>query len=366
MLRLYDRLLIAAFLKAYFFCLVSLLSLYIVVDLFGNIDDFAQANAGLAQTFRHVATYYGYRSWQIFDRLCELIALLAAMFTVAWMQRNNELLPLLSAGISTRRIVRPVLIGACLLLGLGVANQELVIPRIASSLLSERDDPAGDKGIMVQGAYEPNGIHIEGWLAYRKTKLVQNFCCTIPENVAGCLMHLCAREARYVPAGDGPHSGGWLMTETQPAELEWSNAGVLEMIDPGKFFLHTEQIDFESVTRGKLWYIYASTDKLLELLSKPDAPRLAPIAVLFHMRLTRPILGLLLVFVGLSVILRDQNRNIFISAGLCLVMCAVFYTACLFCKYLGENEYFSPTLAAWMPVLFFGPLAFVLFDAVHT
>jgi lipopolysaccharide export system permease protein len=88
--------------------------------------------------------------------------------------------------------------------------------------------------------------------------------------------------------------------------------------------------------------------------------------VLFHMRLTRPILGLILVFMGLSVILTDQNRNVFISAGLCLVLCGVFFAAIFAAKYLGDNDIISPALAAWLPVLGFGPVAFVMFDAVHT
>ena len=34
--------------------------------------------------------------------------------------------------------------------------------------------------------------------------------------------------------------------------------------------------------------------------------------------------------------------------------------------HLGDSEFLSPALAAWLPVLGFGPLAFVLFDAIHT
>src|SRR5262249_52755607 len=101
-------------------------------------------------------------------------------------------------------------------------------------------------------------------------------------------------------------------------------------------------------------------------LNKTDSPRLAAMAVLFHMRLTRPILGLILVFLGLSVILRDQNRHVFISAGLCLGLCAFFFAACFACQQLGNSDVLAPALAAWLPVLFFGPLAFVLFDAIHT
>src|SRR5437762_807451 len=131
MIKLIDRQMIRGYFKAYFVCLTSLLSLYVVVDLFTNLDDFTHRHKGLLAIFQHITTYYGYKVTQIFDRLCEAIVLLAAMFTVALMQRNNEQVPLLSAGVSTRRIVMPVLFCACLMLTLTVLNQELVIPRIA-------------------------------------------------------------------------------------------------------------------------------------------------------------------------------------------------------------------------------------------
>src|SRR5258708_808404 len=121
---LLDRLMIRGYLKAYLVCLVSLLSLYIVVDLFTNIDDFAEQHHGLISVLKHIGTYYGYRVIQYFDRMSEAIVLLAAMFTVAWMQRNNELLPLLSAGVSSQRVVRPILFSASLMLGLAAVNQE--------------------------------------------------------------------------------------------------------------------------------------------------------------------------------------------------------------------------------------------------
>src|SRR3954468_22921095 len=94
-----DRQMIRSYLKAYLICLVSLVSLYIVVDLFTNLEDFTDQGTSLVPVLETVGAYYGYRVAQIFDRLCEAIVLLAAMFTVALMQRNNELLPMLSAGV---------------------------------------------------------------------------------------------------------------------------------------------------------------------------------------------------------------------------------------------------------------------------
>ena len=80
-----DRMLFVSFLRSYVIVLVSLLSLYVVIDLFTNLEGFTQPG-GLQETVANIARYYGVRVCQIFDRLSEAICLLAAMFTVAWMR----------------------------------------------------------------------------------------------------------------------------------------------------------------------------------------------------------------------------------------------------------------------------------------
>lgn len=366
MIKHIDWLMICGYFKSYAICLISLLTLYIVVDLFTNLDDFFQAGAqGLGAVLYRIVCYYGFRIPQFFDRLCEAIVLLAAMFTVTMMQRNNEQLPLLSAGVSTRRIVAPLLIAACIMLTLTVLNQELLIPRVADKLTLERNDPSGEKDRVVRGAYESNLIHIEGDRGVRKTKTVKSFRCTIPESLIGTLIHISADEAKYQPLEDDSSRGRWEMTGCTPRDLE-PIPGILEVKDGGRYWLYTRTVDFEMMIRDQRWYVVASTERLFEELQRADSNRLAAIAVLFHTRLTRPILGMVLLFMGLSVILRDQNRNVIISAGMCLVMCGVFFAVVHSCKMLGDSEILAPALAAWLPVIGFGPFAFVMFDAVHT
>jgi lipopolysaccharide export system permease protein len=360
-----DRLLVLSYFKSYAVCLLSLLSLYVVVDLFTNLDEFTAQQPGMWAVMQKIGTYYAYQTSQIFDRLSEMIVMLAAMFTVAWMQRNNELLPLLSAGVSTRRVVLPVLFAAAVMLTLMVLNQELIIPQIGAELLNDKQDP--NRELLVQGGFEPNGIHLEGGSAHRADLSVKPLHVLIPEGIARNMTHLTAQEGRYIPKTDEHRTGGWLMLNTEPAHLDdFDNAEILEQIDPGKYFLPVHEATFDVITRKDKWFRYASTLQLFEELQKPDSTRLSSMAVLFHGRLTRPILGMILVVLGLSVILRDQNRNVFISAGMCLVLCAIFFVAFFTCKSLGDNNYLSPPLAAWLPVLFFGPLAFAMFDAVHT
>ena len=365
MIKIIDRLMIRGYFKAYFVCLTSLLSLYVVVDLFMNLDDFTHHGNGFLASLQHIGAYYSVKVTQIFDRLCEAIVLLAAVFTVSLMQRNNEQIPLLSAGISTRRIVAPVLLCACVMLTLAVLNQELVIPLLGDRLLYDKDDPDGQKNLMVKGMFDYNGgVHIVGESASRKDMSIKKFQLTLKEEVAGQLIHLMADQAQYTPLGH--RKGQWEMTGVNHPELEVNIPGILQQIDKGRYILTVKDADFEALTRNPNWFTLASTWRLHEELERPESGRQSQMAVLFHMRLTRPILGILLVFLGLSVILRDQNRNVIVSSGMCLVVCGVFFGINYSCKMLGDHDYLSPALAAWMPVLISGPLSLVMFDAVHT
>ena len=375
MFTIHDRKMIFNYLKAYLFCLVSLTGLFIVVDLFMNLEDFTAHRKDFESVVKFVGVYYGYKTFFIFDRLCESVVLLAGMFTVAWMQRNNELLPLLSAGISTRRAVFPVLLCASAMMALVELNQEFALPDIDIFMLENRQNPDGAKETDVKGSFDMNNIHVSGKTAVKKDVLVKEFVALIPRSIGrDSITVLQAKEARYIPLrDDDKRTGGWLLKNTIPAELpNWpvDQEDILKPLGDGAYFLKTKDVDFDTIVRVKNWFMYLPTWRLLKELDRPGNTQHASLAVVFHMRLTRPVVGIILVMLGLSVILRDQNRNIFISAGLCLILCVVFFASIFACQYLGStpetSEYISPALAAWLPVIVFGPISFVMFDAVHT
>ena len=364
-----DRMFLVSFFRSYAIVWTSLISLYVVIDLFTNIDSFGKAGSGVVGVATHIASYYGYQVTLIFDLMAEAITLLAAMFSVSWMQRNNELLPQLSAGIPTRRVLRPIVLGAAVTLSFAPLNRELIIPRIAAKLAIAKDDPDGSKAQVVMGAYDPTGIHVEGMAGFRKELRVLKFYVTFPESSPSGMVHMLAEVAIYVPPGDDPDSGGWRLKQTTPEIFDLPPERMptnLRMIQPGEFFLRTAEVDYETVSRGATWYLYASTPKLRELLDRPDTRKQARVAVLFHMRLVRPVWGALMTLLGVAVILWNPNRHVFISAGMCLVVCVAFYATILGSKYLGDNGHVAPPLAAWLPVLIFGPATLVAFDSIHT
>jgi lipopolysaccharide export system permease protein len=367
MTKLLDRQLFFSYLQSYVICLVSMLSLFIIVDLFANLDNIAENHRGLGNMFAFIFVYYSAKVAMIFDRLSESIVLMAAMFTVAWMQRNNEILPLLSAGVSTRRIVRPVLVAASVMVGVAVLNQEFVLPTIDPLLIEQKD--TSDKEIAVKGGMESNKISISGMTAKKSTLTIRNFAVVFP-NGDGWegIPNLQAQEAHYLPEDKSPDGRKcWQLVGTRPPTIaNIPRPDILTNPVEGKYYLYVKEIDFEAATRPKNWEMYVPTWQLLEEMGKVEYSRRQGIAVLFHTRLTRPILGVLLVFMGLSVILRDQNRNLFVNVGQSLILCVGFFLASFVCRFLGDHGEFAPMVAAWLPVLVFGPLSFVMFDAVHT
>ncbi|WP_439630960.1 LptF/LptG family permease [Gemmata sp.] len=360
-----DRMVLVSYVRSYAIVWTSLIGLFVVIDLFTHLDAFMSRPGSFPAIAAYIVRYYLFHVPQVFDLMAEPIALLAATFTVSWMQRNNELLPQLSAGIPTRRIVRPVLFGAAVAVALAPLNTELVIPEIADELMASRDDPEGAKAQLLMGAYDTSGVHIEGLAGYRKDRRVDRFCATFPESSPSGMVHVTAEEAVYIPPGDDPLTGGWMLTgvgEPVPSPLPTN----FTVLGTGRGFLRTDTADYDTVRRGGTWYIYASTVRLRELLGADDSRRQTKMAVLFHTRITRPVIGMLLVLLGVSVILWNPNRHIALSAGLCMALGTGYYACVIGCTAIGNSALVSPAMAAWIPVMIYGPLAFVAFDMVHT
>ncbi len=362
-----DRMYFVNFVRNYLIVLVCLLGLYIVVDLFTNLNDFTGQRGGIGAVAKHIAAYYAVQVTLIFDKLSEPISVIAAAFTVFGMQRGNEILPLLSAGVPTLRVIRPVLLGCILSLAIAPLNTEFLIPLVADSLSVPRDDPDLLKPTKVRGAFDSiTKEHYVGEDAFRRDLKVSRFEYTSPADTSSGLVHLTAAEAFYIPEASGKLSRGWQLFNASPESLPDPLPDGVVRIGPGQYFLKTREVDFETITRRPTWYHFAPTHKLWELLNKPEGGRQQTVAVLFHFRLTRPLIGCLMVLLALAIFLHDQTRHILVSVGICLVAVTIFYAVLYGSKYLGEHDVLPPTLAAWLPVMIFGPIIFGMFDAVHT
>lgn len=387
-MRILDRERYWAFLKAYIICFVALVGLYVVIDAFTNLDEFVARTEGALQLFQVMGQFYLLRLSLFYDQLCGIISMMAAIFTVTWMQKNNELVAMLSAGISTYRVIRPVWISAALVCGLAVANQELILPEIAEDLQKAHGDN-GRRKVQVYSNYDSNGILISGKSADRASRTVLNFNATLPVRILGVIRELQAKQARYIgPKSPGaPLKGGWLLRGARisleaPGTDEPLQTDLLVRLDnvkrfpppigdPGvldgeTYFLKSD-LTFQAVSRSRQWYQFASTMDLMHSLSDPsNSSERMEIAVFLHGRILRSLLSLTLMFLSLPIVLGGIGGNMFINLALSLGLSGAFYGVVFMSHYLGTNDILSPELAAWMPLIAFGTLAVFRWDSIKT
>jgi len=86
--RILDRQRYWSFINAYVICFVSLVGLYIVIDAFSNLDEFTKRADGVVEISQVMGRYYLVHLSQFFGQLSAVIGILAAVFTVTWMQRK--------------------------------------------------------------------------------------------------------------------------------------------------------------------------------------------------------------------------------------------------------------------------------------
>jgi lipopolysaccharide export LptBFGC system permease protein LptF len=210
--RILDRQRYWSFFKAYVVCYVSLVGLYIVIDAFSNLDEFSKRAEGVVEIAQVMGRFYLIRQSLMFDQLSGVIGMMAAIFTVTWMQRNNEQLAILAAGVSTHRAILPVLVASVLVSGLTVANQEIIMPTFAEELAKSHDDD-GQAAVHVTGRYDPSNVYIHGLDADRASRTLIPFAATIPKDIFGSIRYIKGRQATYVPPDHptAPLKGGWLV-----------------------------------------------------------------------------------------------------------------------------------------------------------
>jgi lipopolysaccharide export system permease protein len=385
-MRILDRERYWAFFKAYVICFIALVGLYVVIDAFSNVDEFAKRASGI-ELFKIMGRFYLVHMSLFYDRLCGVIGMMAAIFTVTWMQRNNELLAMLAAGISTQRVIRPVWVSTIIVSLLAMANQELIMPPYAEELRKSHDDD-GTRMITVSSRYDAESILIHGNSADRASNTIFPCDVTIPVPVYGMIYELSAEQAQYIPADHprAPLKGGWLLrsaTLNPPAKEGELGDGPLKLVkDPDGFpppfkgagfagretYFLESGLTFKAVARGRDWYQYATTPELIRSLSDPSnhSSEKLDIGVFLHSRLLRPLASLSLMMLSLPLVLGGYGRNMFINLGLSLGTSAVFYGASFLSQYLGSHAVIAAEMAAWAPLIVFGTLAVARWDTIRT
>ena len=200
-MRIIDRYLLRQFVQVFLICFSSLTGLYIVFDAFGNLDEFLRFAEKEGSLLGTMTQYYTFRSIFFFDRTSGVLALIAAMFTVTWIQRYNELTALLAAGMPTRRVMKPVFLAAIAISLVAAASRELIIPRISQQLGRDPKDLAGDIGRDLQPRPDhETGILFRGKQTFAKEQRIAEPNLLLRNQLSEFGRQVSADNAFYQPA----------------------------------------------------------------------------------------------------------------------------------------------------------------------
>ena len=373
-MRIIDRYMLRQFVQVFCICFISLTGLYIVIDAFGNLDDFIAYAEKKGSLIEIMGSYYGYRSLAFFDRTSGLLALVSAMFTITWIQRHHELTAILAAGIPAIRVIAPVVAAAASISLVAAASRELVIPEIRQHLSYNAQNLGGEQARDVKSRYDHrSGILLRGKNCFANEKRIESPNFLLPAGLDRKGRYLTAKNGYFQPAeGDRP-SGYLLKGVSAPAEL---TAGASLRVGEEPFVLTptdyrwlkkdecfvVSNVTFEMLEGGQGWQTYSSTTELIEGLRSPGLDFGADVSVAVHGRIVQPALDVTLLFLGLPLVLTRRNRNVFLAISMCVGIALLFMVVVMGCQYLGSNYLISPSLSVWLPLMIFIPVAAIMSD----
>lgn len=126
MLKKIDYYILRKFLGTFFFIITVFILIAVVFDISEKIDDFLEEDVTVHEI---IFDYYlSFIPW-IYSTLTPLLVFIAVILFTSKMAAQTEIIPILSAGISFNRMLRPYFVGAFVLLIISLAMSHFVIPR---------------------------------------------------------------------------------------------------------------------------------------------------------------------------------------------------------------------------------------------
>lgn len=369
-----DRYIAKNFLVGYFIAFFVLIGLCIMLDLFVNIDEFMeQSNQGMGKVLIHIAAYYGPQAALWFRHLAGIITVIAAVFSLARMTKNNELIAVMASGISLKRILAPILTLAVLLTGLQVIDEEVVIPRLASELTRGRDevgmprrysfwfisDPKGNL-FCGQEYDESTGMLLNPFIVLRQQEPAAQRWSVIGQIDAEWAVYDAARQ-------------GWAFEKGRQMNVLPEDAvpTALTSVEPVDFFPSSLQPQEIALRRQEGYKSLLSLPQIETLLKNPGTRKtdMAELILQKHSRIVDPIMNLIMLMVALPVLIRRDPREIKSAILISFVTTTGCFIAVFLCKLFATESIGGrvlPELWVWAPVFLFLPIALLQIDSMKT
>ncbi len=302
MLYTWERYLWRQLLTTFFGILLGFYALYVIIDYANQLGAFHQND--IQVTWKQWILYYAYECIYRADVLIPFALLLTTMRTLLYLNMNYELVALQSGGISSRQILRPLIMWGVACTLLLYANQEWLVPRSLAQIkilhatrkqkyLNPQDTiaqglPLIDGSFLIYQNYDPN---LERFFDIYWVKSIDHVL-----------------KMKYLYPYTSPPIGEFVETLQRDSEGNLLLALSEESVKLHDLVLNKEKLQ-EAATVPEL----QSLSELWKRLPKPGSemtPREAQYATVFYHKALSPLLCLIVVLLPAPFCLRFRRQPI--------------------------------------------------------
>lgn len=355
-MRLTDKYLLREYLLTLFYCVVGFSMIFIIWDLFDHLARFFESKV----PWPTILKYYGCLTLPTLEYLLPSSLLLATLYTLWQMARNNELTAMRASGISLYRLLLPFLgVGLVVTVATGLIK-EFAAPSAALFV-----DECGEKKFILDQEYPPiklSYVNIDKHLEWH----IGRFRPKTPRHIEDV-------EIKWDRDGDITRTE----REVHAERAEWlDGAWWFFGVSERHYTEHGHPIgDFKPVVGGDLGIrIDGVTDrpsdfvistKSSEFMSGREIlrymqthPNISPkrmteSRVDFHVRLALPWACFILTLFGIPAGGRTSRQGILVGVFSAVAMLLSFYALTISGIFAAKSELIPPWLGAWFSNIVF-------------
>jgi len=358
-----DRYILRSLLVNYVIGLLVMISLYVVLDMFVNMDEFTEHGRSLWQVLGDIANYYAPNLFLYYQQLSSVIALFACMATIARMRRQNEMTAVLSSGVSLYRVAVPIVCFGLATTALMVLNSELFIPSVAHLLARDHDDLGGERTFEVLFVRDRDNALLSAAKFDTETGALHRLL-VLTRDEDGTMARMLEADFATWEKPDAIHPlGRWKLERAiqRPCVVPGSTNETFEA-RPQYYVSDLSPEDLQ-LRQAESWVQHLSLRQLHELQDKQSV-NLPAIIRSKHERITQPIIGVVLLLLGLPFFLDRSPANILSDAAKCMVATGLCYVTAFLAQSASAGT--PSALPFWIPIFVFGVIATVLIDRIKT
>jgi lipopolysaccharide export system permease protein len=353
-LRLFDRYVLREFLLLLALSLISFVAIFAIVDLFEKIREFMDGRAG-AWT---IARYYVYKVPYVVVNVLPVALLMSTFLTLGQMSKFNELTAMATSGVSTGRIIVPLLFVALACVGVSFALSETIVPEatrrreeILESEVRRRQVRSPTEYANVSSLGRDGRVYLVKLYLAPERRMHDVLVTEMRGN--RIVRRFDARAARW----DGRQ---WVFENG--VVREFSAAG--EKATPFSRLpmpeLSERPEDFEKPPEKPEEMGYLALADYVERL-RSSGLRIEKYQVQLDLKRAFPWINFIVVVMGAALAARLRNPNAALGFGISVFTAFFYYGLMRAGEALGQGGSVPPLVAAWGANLVFGSLALGLF-----